>query len=43
MVNGSTSFKRKEPHQYEGFESVQPIKKAKLDLLDAPSNVSDVG
>ena len=37
-----TSFKRKEPHQYEGFESVQPIKKAKLDLLYAPSDMSDV-
>ena len=42
MAGVSSSYKRKAPHQYEGFDNVQPRKRANIGLLDAPSNVSDV-
>ena len=38
----TSSYKRKKPHQYEGFNAVQPKKRPHINLLDAPSNISDV-
>ena len=42
LIMTTTSYKRKAPQQYEGFKAVQPRKRPNINLLDAPSNISDV-